>query len=61
MAEGIETEKHLTQLHWLGCDAGQGYYFAHPIPSEDLLDFLAIQMSRWLMPVVTELPPLKPA
>ncbi|WP_228016641.1 EAL domain-containing protein [Synechocystis sp. LEGE 06083] len=61
IAEGIETERHLTQLHWLGCDAGQGYYFAHPIPSEDLLDFLAIQMPRWLMPVVTELPPLKPA
>lgn len=30
IAEGIETERHLTQLHWLGCDAGQGYYFARP-------------------------------
>ena len=54
IAEGIETERHLTQLHWLGCDAGQGYYFARPIPSENLLDFLAIQMPRWLVPAVTE-------
>ncbi|WLT37423.1 hypothetical protein NON20_16355 [Synechocystis sp. B12] len=54
IAEGIETERHLTQLHWLGCDAGQGSYFARPIPSEDLLDFLTIQIPRWSVPAVTE-------
>ncbi|AIE73387.1 MULTISPECIES: EAL domain-containing protein [unclassified Synechocystis] len=54
IAEGIETEKHLTQLHWLGCDGGQGYYFAQPIPSEKLIDFLALQMPQWLIPAVAE-------
>jgi EAL domain-containing protein (putative c-di-GMP-specific phosphodiesterase class I) len=31
-AEGIETPDQLAQLRALGCDLGQGYYFAHPQP-----------------------------
>ena len=32
--EGIETAEQLVQLRALGCDTGQGYYFAKPLPGE---------------------------
>jgi diguanylate cyclase (GGDEF)-like protein len=31
-AEGVETPGQLSELRTLGCDLGQGYYFAHPQP-----------------------------
>lgn len=33
-AEGIETAEQLAQLRALGCDLGQGYYFARPLPAD---------------------------
>ncbi len=33
VAEGIETAVQVAHLNALGCDAGQGYYFAKPLPS----------------------------
>jgi diguanylate cyclase (GGDEF)-like protein len=36
VAEGIETPFHATLLHRLGCDRGQGYHFARPMPAADL-------------------------
>ncbi|WP_353672019.1 EAL domain-containing protein [Synechocystis sp. LKSZ1] len=32
IAEGVETELQLAQLHWLACDQGQGFFFSPPIP-----------------------------
>lgn len=32
IAEGIETEAQLRQLGALGCEYGQGYFFAKPLP-----------------------------
>ena len=32
--EGIETAEQLDRLRELGCDTGQGYYFAKPLPSD---------------------------
>ena len=32
VAEGVETERQLTELRMLGCDAAQGYLFARPQP-----------------------------
>jgi diguanylate cyclase (GGDEF)-like protein/PAS domain S-box-containing protein len=32
-AEGIESLAQLRRLHALGCDRGQGYYFAKPLPA----------------------------
>ncbi len=32
-AEGIETAEQLEQLRALGCEHGQGYYFAKPLPA----------------------------
>jgi EAL domain-containing protein (putative c-di-GMP-specific phosphodiesterase class I) len=40
IAEGIETEKQLTQLRWLDCEQGQGFYFARPMAYPHLLEWL---------------------
>jgi diguanylate cyclase (GGDEF)-like protein/PAS domain S-box-containing protein len=42
-AEGIETEEQLTQLCALGCDHGQGYYFARPLAAEAASELLRRQ------------------
>ena len=40
IAEGIETAEQRAELLRLGCDAGQGYAFAPPLPPDDLADFI---------------------
>jgi EAL domain-containing protein (putative c-di-GMP-specific phosphodiesterase class I)/GGDEF domain-containing protein len=40
-AEGIETEFAYSHLRQLGCQEGQGYFMARPMPAEALLDWLA--------------------
>jgi len=40
VAEGIETEEQRSILQALGCDIGQGYHFARPMPSDQLLTLL---------------------
>jgi EAL domain-containing protein (putative c-di-GMP-specific phosphodiesterase class I) len=40
VAEGIELSEQWTTLRDLGCDLGQGYFFARPMPSRDVLDFV---------------------
>jgi EAL domain-containing protein (putative c-di-GMP-specific phosphodiesterase class I) len=42
-AEGIETEAQLDQLIALGCDHGQGYFFARPLPADAATDLLRPQ------------------
>ena len=41
--EGIETADQLAQLRALGCDFGQGYYFAKPVPSDVLGNLLSAE------------------
>ena len=36
VAEGVEKRAVLDRLAELGCDAAQGYYFARPVPAEEL-------------------------
>lgn len=40
LAEGIETLEQVEILRRCGCDHGQGYYFAKPMPSKALADYL---------------------
>ncbi len=40
VAEGIETEHQLALLREWGCDEGQGYLLARPMPIQELRDFL---------------------
>jgi EAL domain-containing protein (putative c-di-GMP-specific phosphodiesterase class I) len=49
VAEGIEDEDKARQLRDLGCDMGQGWLFARPMPAEDLWDWL---MARHATPGV---------
>jgi len=44
VAEGIETEAQEAFLREYGCDIGQGYYFAKPMPSEDFIAFFKKQV-----------------
>jgi diguanylate cyclase (GGDEF)-like protein/PAS domain S-box-containing protein len=41
LAEGVETEEQLSDLIAIGCEAGQGYLFARPIPPEEISALLA--------------------
>jgi diguanylate cyclase (GGDEF)-like protein/PAS domain S-box-containing protein len=45
-AEGIETVEQLTQLQALGCDRGQGFYFARPMTAEAVTSLFATD-STW--------------
>lgn len=38
IAEGVETQDELAMIKKLGCDYAQGYFFAKPMPVEDLAD-----------------------
>ncbi|MCW9024484.1 MAG: EAL domain-containing protein [Gammaproteobacteria bacterium] len=40
IAEGVETSEQLDVLQSLGCDYGQGYYYARPMPAAEMQAFL---------------------
>nr|WP_250885676.1 EAL domain-containing protein [Shewanella jiangmenensis] len=42
VAEGVETEEQLTQVSERGCHIIQGYYFAKPMPREELDAYLGL-------------------
>jgi EAL domain-containing protein (putative c-di-GMP-specific phosphodiesterase class I) len=39
-AEGVETSVQAERLRAVGCDSGQGYFFAHPGPPEEIARLL---------------------
>jgi len=40
VAEGVETREEWDLVNELGCDMAQGWFIAHPMPGEDLADWL---------------------
>jgi diguanylate cyclase (GGDEF)-like protein/PAS domain S-box-containing protein len=52
VAEGIETSDHVQALMQMGCDQGQGYYFARPMEAGAITDLLLSS---------PQLPDLRPA
>ncbi len=40
-AEGIESGAQADLLHDVGCEVGQGYFFARPLPPEEIPAFLS--------------------
>ena len=43
IAEGIESQKQLDKLKYLGCDKVQGYLFSRPVPSDEATTLLMKQ------------------
>jgi diguanylate cyclase len=41
VAEGVESEEQAEQLKAMGCDLGQGFHFAEPLPTEEASRFLS--------------------
>ena len=46
IAEGVETAAHCTQFLTMGCDLGQGYGIARPMPAKDLPTWVAFWMAE---------------
>jgi diguanylate cyclase (GGDEF)-like protein/PAS domain S-box-containing protein len=40
VAEGVETHEQLAELRRLGCDGAQGYFFARPMPPDDVVSLI---------------------
>jgi EAL domain-containing protein (putative c-di-GMP-specific phosphodiesterase class I) len=45
IAEGIETARQLERLLELGCEDGQGYYFAQPLEAKAVPQFTREQIA----------------
>ena len=41
IAEGVTSVEQLAELHRMGCDAAQGYYFSEPLPGDGIETYLA--------------------
>ena len=46
VAEGIETDEQREQLLEMGCDFGQGFLFARPLSSQQVLSFLETEVTH---------------
>jgi predicted signal transduction protein with EAL and GGDEF domain len=49
VAEGIETQAQYSKLQAMGCDYGQGYFIAHAMPEDALMQWYASQRQRRLL------------
>jgi EAL domain-containing protein (putative c-di-GMP-specific phosphodiesterase class I) len=46
VAEGVETDIQLRELHVLGCDMAQGYLISHPKPASQLEHLITSEPAR---------------
>jgi EAL domain-containing protein (putative c-di-GMP-specific phosphodiesterase class I) len=51
LAEGVETQDHISLLQGLGCQLAQGYFFSRPMPAEDVAEYLARDAAPLVPPV----------
>jgi diguanylate cyclase (GGDEF)-like protein len=56
VAEGIEEPAQLAQLRALGCELGQGFLFAVPLPAEGIRDLLAAPVRQPFAPAALDRP-----
>ncbi len=55
VAEGIETAEQLAWLRQLACDRGQGFFYARPLPADELEALLvAASTEPVILPVSLE-------
>lgn len=47
VAEGVETAEDVDTLRKLGCDLAQGYYYARPMPTEQVLAWMEKQTEKF--------------
>jgi len=52
VAEGIETLDQLQALQNLGCELGQGFFFAKPVPAEAITPLLHLPLNPVLQPAL---------
>jgi EAL domain-containing protein (putative c-di-GMP-specific phosphodiesterase class I) len=55
-AEGIETAEQLDHLNRLGCEYGQGYYFARPVPADRAAAMLSASTSSGDLSLLASVP-----
>ncbi len=48
--EGIEDEAQRVRLRLHGCDVGQGYLFARPLPTEEAAAYLRTEAAPAVVP-----------
>jgi diguanylate cyclase (GGDEF)-like protein/PAS domain S-box-containing protein len=48
VAEGVETEAHYQALFQMGCEVGQGYGIAYPMPADELVHWRGVHQSAGL-------------
>ena len=44
VAEGIETAAQAARLRELGCELGQGYFYARPLPADQITALLGTSL-----------------
>jgi EAL domain-containing protein (putative c-di-GMP-specific phosphodiesterase class I) len=49
IAEGIESRSQLQLLQDIGCDMGQGFYFAKPMPAPEVSKYLDLYTTQTLL------------
>ncbi|HCT59252.1 MULTISPECIES: EAL domain-containing protein [Acidobacterium] len=57
VAEGVETQEQAEMLFWMGCDLGQGWFYGHPVPADELPDLL----DRRIWPLAVSVQPIEGA